>query len=65
MTDADDPFWPPEEEVQAVLREFGGDAVAAIRALLHDLAVFAADYEQDVSFGYVRGRLPRGLRRDG
>lgn len=48
---------PTDAEVDAVLEEFGGDARDAIRALLHDLAVLAADYEASVSRGYVRGAV--------
>jgi|1186.fasta_scaffold66639_1 hypothetical protein len=50
-----DPF-PTEADVDAVLEEFGGNPRAAIRALLHDLAALAADYEASVSKGYVRSR---------
>lgn len=45
------------QEVDAVLTEFGGDARAAIAALLHDLKVMAEDRPKVVSFGYVRGRV--------
>ena len=45
-------------EVEAVVREFGGDLRAAIRALLHDLAALAADFAETVSWGYVRGGVP-------
>jgi hypothetical protein len=48
--------WPTEADVDAVLEEFGGDARAALRALLHDLAELAADYDAWVSKGYVRSR---------
>jgi uncharacterized membrane-anchored protein len=53
------PMFPTEDDVDAVLYEFKGDAREAIRALLHDLAVLAADYEASVSHGYVRGDIPR------
>ena len=46
-----------EAGVEAAIEEFGGDARAALRAVLHDLAVLAADYESCVSKGFVRGRL--------
>jgi hypothetical protein len=49
--------YPEEADVEAVIEEFGGDARAALRAVLHDLAVLAADYESCVSKGFVRGRL--------
>lgn len=54
------PF-PAEADIEAVLYEFKGDAREAIRALLHDLAILAADYESSVSHGYVRGAVPRLL----
>ena len=50
--------YPSESDVDAVLLEFKGNAREAIAALLHDLARLAEDYEEDVSFGYVRGTLP-------
>lgn len=46
-----------DEEIDAVIAEFGGDPRAAIRALLHDLTELALDTEASVSRGYVRGRL--------
>ena len=46
-----------DEEIDAVIAEFGGDPRAAIRALLHDMAELALDSEAAVSRGYVRGRL--------
>ena len=45
-----------ETEVDAVLEEFGGDPRAAIRALLHDLAVLPRTTRASVSRGYVRGQ---------
>lgn len=49
-----------EAEIDAVLAaESGGDARAAIRALLHDLTVLAADAEASTSRGYVRGKMVR------
>jgi hypothetical protein len=56
-----------QQEVDAVLAEFGGDARAAITALLHDLHMLAHDAEASTSHGYVRGRViklkvrPHGL----
>ena len=62
---------PTEEDVDAVLTELDGDTPAAIRALLHDLTVLAADMSSVVSRGYVRGpvvlnvtRLPARKRTD-
>jgi (p)ppGpp synthase/HD superfamily hydrolase len=46
-------------EVDAVLAEFGGDARAAITALLHDLHTLALDAEASTSRGYVRGNVVR------
>ena len=46
-----------EEDVDAVLEEFGGDHRAAIRALLHDLDVLARDHAATVSHGFVRGEF--------
>ena len=48
--------FPGEDDVEAVLYEFKGDAREAIRALLHDLAVLAEDYAASTSAGYVRGQ---------
>lgn len=60
------PEFPTEDDVNAVLYEHKGNAREAIRALLHDLAVLAADYGTDVSCGYVRGVVPRlTLKRPG
>ena len=63
-----DPFEPTAAEVDAVIAEFDGDLRAAIAALLHDLAMLAADFDRSVSRGYVRGKavvitLP-GIRRE-
>lgn len=54
---------PAEAEIDAVLTEFGGDARAAIAALLHDLAVLAADAAASTSRGYVRGRIASARRQ--
>jgi predicted HD phosphohydrolase len=62
---------PPEKsdskfagsEVDAVLAEFGGDAHAAIAALLHDMRVLLADAEQATSRGFLRGKFSEGARR--
>lgn len=53
MSDSDKPTVTPEQ-IDEVLAEFGGDHRKAIAALLHDLAVMAADYEASISRGYVR-----------
>jgi hypothetical protein len=52
------PF-PAEADIDAVLYEFKGEAREAIRALLHDLAILAADYASSVSHGYIRGAIPK------
>lgn len=53
-----------EEEIDALVAEFGGDPRAAIRALLHDLTKLAIDSETAVSRGFVRGQLlPFRLRQ--
>jgi hypothetical protein len=54
MADAQD---PTEEEIDAVIAEFDGDMREAVRALMHDLTVLAADLSGVVSRGYVRGRV--------
>ena len=54
-----DPSFPTDADVASVLAEFDGDARATIRALLHDIAVLAEDYEATVSRGFVRGAIPR------
>lgn len=46
-----------DDEVEAVIAEFGGDPKAAIKALLHDIALLADDHTASVSWGYVRGKL--------
>ncbi len=46
-----------DEEIEAIVSEFGGDYRQAIRALLHDLTQLALDSEAAVSKGFVRGRL--------
>ena len=50
--------YPTERDIDAILEEFKGDARESIRALLTDIATLAADYETDVSYGYVRGVVP-------
>lgn len=60
MTDAHDVGRATlDAEVDALIAEFGGNARDAIRALLHDLAILADDYEAGVSHGFVRGDVPR------
>jgi hypothetical protein len=46
-----------DDEIEAIIEEFGGEPREAIRALLHDLAALAIDAEASVSRSYVRGRL--------
>ena len=64
VSTSDDGF-PAEADIDALLAEFGGDARAAIGALLHDLAMMAADCEATVSRGFVRGALPGAQRQKG
>jgi hypothetical protein len=53
-----------DEEIDAIIEEFGGDSRQAIRALLHELAQLAFDSEAAVSRGFVRGKLfPFQLRQ--
>lgn len=58
-----DPFEVTDREVDAVLYEFKGNTREAIRALLHDLAVLASDFDASVSHGFVRGAVWRRLPR--
>ena len=51
---------PTDAEVEAVIADFDGDLRAAIRALLHDLAVLASEFSRSVSRCYVRGRTALG-----
>lgn len=48
--------------IDAVIAEFGGDARAAIRALLHDIDVLAHDFSSSVSRGFVRHEKTMWLR---
>jgi hypothetical protein len=59
-----EPVFTSEADVDAVLFEFQGDARAAIRGLLHDLAMLAEDANATTSHGYVRGRRLRIVCRD-
>jgi len=58
-----DPFSICEEEIDAVLAEAAGDPREAIRNLLRDLAVMAADGDAASSRGFLRGRFSQGRRR--
>lgn len=62
---------PYAEEAREVLAEFGGDAEAAIAALLHDLdalsvdrAALLQDADRAVSRGFIRGVFSAGARRE-
>lgn len=49
----------PHDDVDAILAAYGGDARAALRAVLDEAAVARADMHrvlEHVSEGYVRGR---------
>jgi hypothetical protein len=52
-----------EAEIDEVPREFGGDARAAIRALLDDQATLIEDAQQAVSRGFLPGKFSEGARR--
>lgn len=58
-----DPFAITDEEVDAVLQEANGNALEAVRMLLRDLAVMAADADAAASFGFLRGRFSEGARK--
>jgi len=58
-----DHFAVSDQEVDAVLEEAGGDAREAIRMVLRDLAVMAADADAASSRGFLRGRFSEGCRR--
>lgn len=60
---AGDPFAVHDEEIDAILDEAGGDAREAIRMLLRDLSVMAADADAATSRGFLRGRFSQGRRR--
>lgn len=58
-----DPFAVSDEEIDAVLEEASGDSREAIRMVLRDLAVMAADADAASSRGFLRGRFSEGRRR--
>lgn len=58
-----DPFAVSDDEIDAVLEEADGDAREAIRMVLRDLAVMAADADAAASRGFLRGRFSEGRRR--
>ena len=60
---AHEPDHHPAFPTEADIYEFKGDAREAVRALLHDLAILAGDYEADVSRGFVRGGVPKIMIR--
>ena len=45
-------------EIDRLIAEFGGDARAALAAVLHDFDMIVADYEAAISGGFVR-RAPK------
>jgi hypothetical protein len=53
---------PVEGQVDAVIAEFGGDARAAVRALLHNRDELLRDADRAASLGYLRGRFSEGAR---
>lgn len=60
---AEDPLAVSNDEIAAVIAEAGGDPLEAIRMLLRDLAVTAADADAASSRGFLRGRFSAGRRR--
>lgn len=53
---------PVEGQVDAVIAEFGGDARAAVRALLHNREELLRDADRAASLGFLRGRFSEGAR---
>ena len=62
MDQPNEPVSESDAVVDAIITEFGGDARAAIRALLHDIDVLARDFDTSVSRGYVRREKTTWLR---
>lgn len=60
---AKDPLAISDEDVAAVVAEAGGDTLEAIRMLLRDLFVMAADADAATSRGFLQGRFSSGKRR--
>lgn len=60
---AEGPLLVSDNEIAAVIAEAGGDALEAIRMLLHDLAAMAADADAASSRGFLQGRFSAGKRR--
>ena len=58
-----DPFAVSDQEVRGIIEEAAGDAFEAVRMLLRDLAVMAADADAAASRGFLRGRFSEGRRR--
>ena len=53
---------PVECQVDTVIAEFGGDARAAVRALLHNREELLRDADRAASLGFLRGRFSEGAR---
>ena len=53
---------PVEGQVDTVIAEFGGDARAAVRALLHNREELLRDADRAASLGFLRGRFSEGAR---
>ena len=51
-----------EEKIDSMLAEFGGDARAAIGALLHNRDELLRDADRSASVGFLRGRFSQGAR---
>ena len=53
---------PADAKIDSVLAEFGGDARAAIGALLHNREELLRDADRAASLGFLRGRFSEGAR---
>ncbi len=53
---------PMEGKIDAVLAEFGGDARAAIGALLYNREELLRDADRAISLGFLRGKFSEGAR---
>lgn len=53
---------PVDRKIDSVLAEFGGDARAAIGALLHNREELLRDADRAASLGFLWGRFSEGAR---
>jgi hypothetical protein len=49
-------------KIDSILAEFGGDARAAIGALLHNREELLRDADRAASLGFLRGKFSEGAR---